>query len=146
MDRLDIIEHSRRRSLYLSFLHEKKSGVWRFCVDFRALNDVTVKGDYQLTRIAETLQSLHCNSYLIKAPILVAPIFSLSFKFRTDASKKPRALRTVLEQDHAVIAYASRHYIPAEKRYKRKGSAGYSVGFKAIKALHLWSAGDVPDG
>lgn len=54
---------------------------------------------------------------LTKAPMLVAPDFSLSFVIRTDASKKPGAMGAVLEQEHGVIAYASRHYTPAEDRY-----------------------------
>lgn len=54
---------------------------------------------------------------LTRAPTLVAPDFSLSFVIRTDASKKPGAMGAVLEQQHGVIAYASRHYTSAEERY-----------------------------
>jgi hypothetical protein len=41
--------------------------------------------------------------------MLVAPDFYLPFKIRTDASKKPGAMGAVIEQDHGVIAYASKH-------------------------------------
>ena len=36
----------------------KKDGAWRFCIDFRKLNDVTHKDAYPLPRIDETLESL----------------------------------------------------------------------------------------
>ena len=39
-------------------LGKKKDGSFRFCVDYRALNDVTVKDSYPLPKIDETLDSL----------------------------------------------------------------------------------------
>jgi hypothetical protein len=37
----------------------KKDGKIRFCVDYRALNDITVKDVYPMPRIDETLERLH---------------------------------------------------------------------------------------
>lgn len=42
---------------------KKKNGEWRFCVDFRALNYISVKDAYPLPRKEETLQALHGNSF-----------------------------------------------------------------------------------
>ena len=39
-------------------LVRKKDGTWRFCIDFRRLNDVTVKDSYALPRIDECFDSL----------------------------------------------------------------------------------------
>ena len=39
-------------------LVEKKDGTPRFCVDYRALNEVTVKDSYPLPRIDDTLDAL----------------------------------------------------------------------------------------
>ncbi len=39
-------------------LVKKKDGTWRFCVDYRKLNAVTVKDSYPLPRIADTLSRL----------------------------------------------------------------------------------------
>ena len=36
----------------------KKDGTLRFCIDFRKLNDVTVKGAHPLPRIDDTLEAL----------------------------------------------------------------------------------------
>ena len=39
-------------------LVKKKDGTQRFCIDYRALNDVTVKDFYSLLRIDDTLDAL----------------------------------------------------------------------------------------
>ena len=42
----------------------KPDGTWRFCVDYRRLNDVTVKDVYPLPRIDETIDALVDSNYM----------------------------------------------------------------------------------
>ena len=42
---------------------KKKDGSMRFCVDFRKMNDATIKDAHPLPRIDNTLQSLHSSQY-----------------------------------------------------------------------------------
>ena len=44
-------------------LAKKKSGDWRFCVDFRRLNDVTTKDAYSLPRIEDMMDDLAGQQY-----------------------------------------------------------------------------------
>ena len=52
------IQPSRSAWVHLSFLVAKKSGELRMCVDYRALNQVTVKDKYPLPRIDDLLDRL----------------------------------------------------------------------------------------
>ena len=42
---------------------KKKDGSMRFCVDFRKMNDATIKDAHPLPRMDDTLESLHCSQY-----------------------------------------------------------------------------------
>ena len=53
-----IIERSDSPWSSAVVLVKKKDGTQRFCVDYRALNDVTVKDSYPLPRIDDTLDAL----------------------------------------------------------------------------------------
>ena len=44
-------------------LVKKKTGEWRFCVDYRKLNEVTVNDVYPLPRIEDTLSQLEGSRY-----------------------------------------------------------------------------------
>ena len=47
-------------------LVKKKDGSWRFCVDYRQLNDLTVKNKFLMTLIDELLDELHGSQYYSK--------------------------------------------------------------------------------
>ena len=44
-------------------LVRKRDGSYRFCIDYRALNGITVKDAYPLPRVDETLDSLEGAKY-----------------------------------------------------------------------------------
>ena len=53
-----VIEESSSSWCSPVVLKRKKNGTWRFCVDFRKLNDRTIKDSYPLSRIDQTLNKL----------------------------------------------------------------------------------------
>jgi predicted aspartyl protease len=63
MLRTKVIEPSRSPWSSPVVLVPKKDGTIRFCVDYRRLNDVTIKDKYALPRIDDALASLSGNKY-----------------------------------------------------------------------------------
>jgi hypothetical protein len=43
----------------------KKTGDWRFCIDYRALNKITVKDKYPLPRISDLLRSIKNSKFFV---------------------------------------------------------------------------------
>jgi hypothetical protein len=55
----NVIQESKGPYAHPIVLVKKSSGEWRFCVDYRKLNDLTIKDTFPLPRIDETLAVLH---------------------------------------------------------------------------------------
>lgn len=47
-------------------LVKKRDGLWRFCVDYRQLNNITVKDKYPLHIVDELLDELHGAAWFTK--------------------------------------------------------------------------------
>ncbi|XP_026378323.1 uncharacterized protein LOC113272740 [Papaver somniferum] len=54
-----VIQHSHNPFAAPILLVKKKDGIWRFCVDYRKLNDITVKDKYPIPLIEELLDELN---------------------------------------------------------------------------------------
>ena len=63
MQKQEFIEESSSSWCSAVVLKQKKDGTRRFCVDFRKLNDKTIKDSYLLPRIDQTLDKLASKSW-----------------------------------------------------------------------------------
>jgi hypothetical protein len=62
----DIIQHSASPFASPMLLVKKKDGTWRFCVDYKHLNAITVKNKHPLPIVDELLDELAGASYFTK--------------------------------------------------------------------------------